>query len=237
MPTCLHASSMVVFLSTEYSFPLIFTLTKSAMFHLLLLRYSFELAVLHTYAAFYALCLVDFVRLLDGAGNRVDGTVARAQRAADTFFLVDFKMKQVLADAGAALLFEYVLLVFVTEIFKSAEHGIGSRLSETAKSVVLDVVAQLSISSRSSIVAVPSVTFVKSSSRRLQPTRQGVHFPQDSSTVNSRKNLAMSTMQLSSSITISPPLPIMDLWQSDCRNLWGRRGARAGMQPPLGPPV
>mgnify|MGYP002540320829 CR=1 FL=1 len=28
---------------------------------------SFELAVLHTHAAFYALCLVDFVRLLDGA--------------------------------------------------------------------------------------------------------------------------------------------------------------------------
>ena len=40
--------------------------------------------------------------------------------------------------------------------------------------------------------------------------RQGVHLPQDSSTVNSRKNLAISTIQLSSSITIRPPDPIME---------------------------
>ena len=37
-----------------------------------------------------------------------------------------------------------------------------------------------------------------------------VHLPQDSSTVNSRKNLAISTIQLSSSITIRPPEPIME---------------------------
>ena len=55
----------------------------------------------------------------------------------------------------------------------------------------------------------PSVILVSSSNRRLVPTRQGVHFPQLSSTVNSRKNFAMSTMQVSSSITIRPPEPIM----------------------------
>ena len=34
--------------------------------------------------------------------------------------------------------------------------------------------------------------------------------PQDSSTQNSRKNLAMSTIQLSSSMTMRPPEPIME---------------------------
>ncbi len=48
------------------------------------------------------------------------------------------------------------------------------------------------------------------SRRRFVPTRQGVHLPQLSSTVNSRKNLAMSTIQVVSSMTISPPEPIME---------------------------
>ena len=45
---------------------------------------------------------------------------------------------------------------------------------------------------------------------RVVPIRQGAHLPQDSSTVNSRKNLAMSTMQVSSSMTIMPPEPIIE---------------------------
>jgi hypothetical protein len=44
---------------------------------------------------------------------------------------------------------------------------------------------------------------------RLVPTRQGVHLPQDSSWTNSRKNRATSTMQVSSSMTINPPEPMM----------------------------
>ena len=50
----------------------------------------------------------------------------------------------------------------------------------------------------------------KISSNLLVPTRQGVHLPQDSSTVKSRKKRAMSTIQLSSSITIRPPEPIIE---------------------------
>ena len=45
---------------------------------------------------------------------------------------------------------------------------------------------------------------------RFVPTRQGVHFPQLSSWVNSIKNRAISTMQVSSSMTIMPPEPIME---------------------------
>ena len=59
------------------------------------------------------------------------------------------------------------------------------------------------------MVPLPLVIFSSSSKRRLVPTRQGVHLPQLSSTVNSRKNLAMSTMQVSSSMTMRPPEPIM----------------------------
>ena len=44
---------------------------------------------------------------------------------------------------------------------------------------------------------------------RLVPTRQGTHLPHDSSWTNSRKNRATSTMQLSSSITIRPPEPMI----------------------------
>ena len=67
-----------------------------------------------------------------------------------------------------------------------------------------------SMVSRSSGSPLPSVILVSRSSRRLVPMRQGEHLPQDSSTMNSRKNLAMSTMQLSSSMTMRPPEPIME---------------------------
>ena len=48
------------------------------------------------------------------------------------------------------------------------------------------------------------------SSMRLVPSRHGTHLPHDSSCVKSRKKRATSTMQESSSMTIMPPLPIME---------------------------
>ena len=44
---------------------------------------------------------------------------------------------------------------------------------------------------------------------RRVPSRQGMHLPQDSLVVKARKNLATSTMQVSSSMTTRPPEPIM----------------------------
>ena len=55
----------------------------------------------------------------------------------------------------------------------------------------------------------PSQMRLRISSIRLVPTRQGTHLPQDSSWTNSRKNRATSTMQLSSSMTIRPPEPMI----------------------------
>ena len=44
---------------------------------------------------------------------------------------------------------------------------------------------------------------------RFVPSRHGVHLPQDSDCVKLRKNFATSTMQVSSSMTTSPPEPII----------------------------
>jgi len=44
----------------------------------------------------------------------------------------------------------------------------------------------------------------------MEHIRHGGHLPQDSSTVNSRKNFAMSTIHVSSSMIISPPEPIIE---------------------------
>lgn len=55
--------------------------------------------------------------------------------------------------------------------------------------------------------------------------------------VNSRKNFAISTMQLSSSITIIPPEPIMEPICTRVSNSMGISICSAGMHPPEGPPV
>ena len=55
----------------------------------------------------------------------------------------------------------------------------------------------------------PFEILVKTSSSASLPSRQALHFPQDSSLVNWTKNLDTSTMQVSSSMTIMPPDPIM----------------------------
>ena len=76
--------------------------------------------------------------------------------------------------------------------------------------MALMVLARASRRSMSPSSPLPSVIRSRISSILLVPSRQGVHLPQDSSTVKVRKNLAISTMQLSSSMTISPPDPIME---------------------------
>ncbi len=56
----------------------------------------------------------------------------------------------------------------------------------------------------------PFVMRVSISSMRFVPMRQGTHLPQDSSWVKLRKNRAISTMQVFSSMTIMPPDPIIE---------------------------
>ena len=72
---------------------------------------------------------------------------------------------------------------------------------------------------------------------RLPPARQGTHLPQLSAVAKVRKNLANSTMQVSSSTTIMPPEPMTaptSLRESKSTLTFRNCG---GMQPPSGPPV
>src|SRR5665648_5327 len=88
--------------------------------------------------------------------------------------------------------------------------GFGADCPSPQREVSLMILPSVSSLSKSSNVPLPSVIFVRISSRRFVPTRQAVQRPQDSSTVNSRKNLAIFTIQSCSSKTISPPDPIME---------------------------
>jgi hypothetical protein len=56
----------------------------------------------------------------------------------------------------------------------------------------------------------PATMWSRISSMRLVPSLQGTHLPHDSSCVKSMKKRATSTMHESSSMTIMPPLPIIE---------------------------
>ncbi len=61
--------------------------------------------------------------------------------------------------------------------------------------------------------------------------------PQDSSLRKPKKYLATSTMQVSSSMTIMPPEPIMEPTAVRASKSTGRSRCSSGMHPPDGPPV
>ncbi len=89
----------------------------------------------------------------------------------------------------------------------------------------------------SGIAPLPFVIRSRMSSIRWRPIRHGAHCPQDSLEVNSIKNLAIFTMQLSLSITIIPPEPmIAPNSLSDSYSIGVSRYS-SGMHPPDGPPV
>ena len=75
----------------------------------------------------------------------------------------------------------------------------------------VSVMVSLSASSSSRSSGLPSWAMIRSSvsSMRFVPSRQGVHLPQLSFWVKCMKNRATSTMQVSSSMTTSPPEPMM----------------------------
>ena len=66
------------------------------------------------------------------------------------------------------------------------------------------------------------------------PSRQGTHLPHDSSARKFRKYLAMSTMQVSSSITIMPPEPIIEPALASSSKSTGRSRNASGMHSPGG---
>src|SRR5574341_267357 len=83
----------------------------------------------------------------------------------------------------------------------------------------------------------PSLIRVRILSICLMPSRHGEHLPQDSVERKVRKYFATSTMQVSSSITIMPPEPmIAPTLGSSSKSTFVSRYS-AGIHPPDGPPV
>ena len=71
----------------------------------------------------------------------------------------------------------------------------------------------------------------------IVPNRHGVHLPHDSFVLKSRKNLATSTWQSPSSMTIMPPEPIMEPASRRESKSTGVSSRLSGRQPPEGPPI
>ena len=72
---------------------------------------------------------------------------------------------------------------------------------------------------------------------RLVPSRQGTHLPQLSFWVKLMKKRAVSTMQVSSSMTTRPPEPMMaPAFLSESKSM-GRSMCASVRQPPDGPPI
>ncbi len=87
--------------------------------------------------------------------------------------------------------------------------GFGAVWPRPHSELFLTRAARFSSFSTSPSSPLPSVMRTRISSIRLVPTRQNVHFPQDSRCVKSRKNRATSTMHVVSSRTTSPPEPMI----------------------------
>src|SRR4030042_3504048 len=83
----------------------------------------------------------------------------------------------------------------------------------------------------------PDVIFSSICSIWYVPILQVGHFPHDSDCVKERKNLAISTMQLSSSITTIPPDPMIEPTFVRESKSQGRSRYCSGIHPPEGPPV
>ncbi len=64
-----------------------------------------------------------------------------------------------------------------------------------------------------------------------------MHLPHDSSRRKFKKNLAISTMQVFSSMTIIPPEPIIEPALVKLSKSIGKSSFSLGIQPPEGPPV
>ena len=87
--------------------------------------------------------------------------------------------------------------------------GFGAVWPQPAQGRVLDDAAELDQLLDVARLALAVANAGDDLEHRLVPTRHGGHLPQDSSWQKSRKNRATSTMQVSSSMTIMPPEPMI----------------------------
>ena len=115
--------------------------------------------------------------------------------------------------------------------------GEGAVLPSPHSAVLEMVSASSSSSSMSPSSPRPSTMRSRISSMRFVPSRQGTHFPQDSFCVKFMKKRATSTIQVLSSITTSPPDPIMAPTFFRESKSSGISSSFSVRQPPEGPPI
>ncbi|MBA7536828.1 hypothetical protein ES705_29093 [subsurface metagenome] len=115
--------------------------------------------------------------------------------------------------------------------------GLGAVVPRAQREASLIISEISSSSSISPSLPLPVQILFKILSICLNPSRQGTHFPQDSWERKSTKYLATSTIQVSSSITIIPPEPIIEPASVSASKSTGRSSRPSGIQPPEGPPV
>ena len=115
--------------------------------------------------------------------------------------------------------------------------GFAAVFPSPHRAVEVIVSASFSRVSRSDISPLPATIFSRISSILLVPSLQGTHLPHDSFCVKFMKNLATSTMHVSSSITTSPPDPIMAPAFLRLSKSRGRSRCSSVRHPPEGPPI
>ena len=111
-----------------------------------------------------------------------------AQAAALTELCHDFVAQEALADASWTALFVNMGFVFIPEILDGAQSRIWGALAQAAEGCAFD---EISRASRLFDISILSLAIGEAGGDfQLScgfPTLQGVHLPQDSSWVNSRK--------------------------------------------------
>src|SRR3990170_691355 len=115
--------------------------------------------------------------------------------------------------------------------------GLGEVCPRPQSDVSLICCERFSRSSMSPSRPSPFVIRVRMVRSVLFPILQGTHLPQDSSSVNSRKNLAMAGMHVVSSMTTMPPDPMMAPVLLMFSKSTGVSMSDSGIQPPEGPPI
>lgn len=176
-----------------------------------------EGAVAHTGAAVDTLFRINGMRLLHRALNCLHGAVLPALAAALALERIDYGVR-LLPVADRAVVIHHVRQIFAAEILQRTLNRLAGALAQTAQrrggNGIRQFLQQIQIFQRTLVFTMRS----RISSIRFVPSRQGTHFPQDSFWVNSIKNRAVSTMQVSSSMTTRPPEPIMAPIFSESQN-------------------
>src|SRR3989304_3509622 len=111
-------------------------------------------------------------------------------------------------------------------------NGLGAVLPKAHSEASLATSDSCSKSSMSPSFPFPLVILVRILSICLMPSRHGTHLPHDSSVRKLRKYLATSTIQVSSSITIIPPDPIIDPALVSSSKPTGKSNRSSGRHPP-----